>query len=98
MSKTTETIAGLRFQEYPETKEVHVHDDARSLKFVAPTKVFKQDLSDALTDLKAGPGATVIGGTSVERLCLVSDGTKINAFVMVDKDMTKELDSFLKKL
>lgn len=96
--KTTDTIAGLRFQEYLESKEVHVHDDARNLKFVAATKSFKEDLSSALTDLKAGPGATVIWGTSTERLCLVNDGTKIHAFVMEDKNMAKDLESFLKKL
>jgi hypothetical protein len=99
MSKTTDTIAGLRFQQYPESNEVHVHDDARSLRFVADAKVFKEDVASAFIDLKAGAGATVVGGTSKEKLCLISDGKKIKAFVMDDKeDLTKEIESFIKKL
>ena len=98
MSKTTDTIAGLRFQEYPESNEVHVHDDGKSLRFIAKTKVFKEDVTSALLDLKAGPGATIIEGTSREKLCLVSDGKKIKAFVMDEADMTKEIESFVKKL
>lgn len=98
MSKTTDTIAGLRFQEYPETREIHVHDDAKSLRFIAKTTPFKSDMESALVDLKAGPGATLIEGTSKEKLFLVSDGKKIKAFVVDDTDMTKEIESFVKKL
>jgi hypothetical protein len=99
MSKTTDTIAGLRFQEYPEDKVVHVHDDGKSLRFIAKTSVFKSDVESALVDLKAGPGAVIIEGTSKEKLCLFSDGKRIKAFVMGDKDdMTKEIESFIKKL
>jgi hypothetical protein len=96
--KTSDIIAGLRFQEYPESKEVHVHDDGKSLRFVAGTCNFKGDVASALIDLKAGPGATIIDGTSKEKLCLVSDGKKIKAFVIDDVDMTKEIESFVKKL
>jgi len=99
MSKTTDTIAGLRFQEYPESNEIHVHDDGKSLRFIAGTKAFKEDVTSALIDLKAGPGATIIEGTSKEKLCLISDGKKIRAIVLDDKvDMTKEIESFVKKL
>jgi len=99
MSKTTDTIAGLRFQEYPEEKMVHVHDDAKGLRFIAGTRDFKAEVKSALDDLKAGPGAAIIEGTSKEVLCLFSDGKRIKAFVMDDKeDMTKEIESFVKKL
>ena len=99
MSKTTDTIAGLRFQEYPESNEVHVHDDGKSLRFVAKKAAFKSDVGSALVDLKAGPGATIIEGTSKEKLFLISDGKKIKALVLDDKDdMTKEIESFIKKL
>jgi hypothetical protein len=98
MSKTSDTIAGLRFQEYPESKEVHVHDDKNSLRFVAKTKTFKDDMASSIVDLKAGPGATIIEGTSKEKLCFISDGKKIQAFVMDTVDMTKEIETFIKKL
>ena len=98
MPKTTETIAGLRFQEYPESNEVHVHDDGKSLRFVAKTAAFKSDVKSALEDLKAGPGVTIIEGTSMERLYLISDGQKIKALVLDDNDMTKGIESFVKKL
>jgi hypothetical protein len=56
-------------------------------------------MGSALVDLKAGPGATIIEGTSKEKLCLFSDGKQIKVFVMGDKeDMTKEIESFVKKL
>ena len=98
MSKTQTVITGLRFQEYPESKEVHVHDDGKSLRFVAKTCGFKNDVESALIDLKAGPGAIIIEGTSRENLCLVSDGKKIKAFVLDSADMTKEIESFINKL
>jgi hypothetical protein len=99
MPKTTDTIAGLRFQHYPESKEVHVHDDARGLKFVASLKEFKQDLSEAIKELKSTTGSTLISGTSTEQLYMISDGSKIKACVLDGKlDLTKELESFLKKL
>lgn len=98
MSKTQSVISGLRFQEYPESKEVHVHDDGKSLRFVAGTCDFKGDVASALIDLKAGPGATIIGGNSKEKLCLISDGQKIKAFIMDEVDMTKEIETFVKKL
>jgi hypothetical protein len=98
MPKTTDTIAGLRFQQYPESKEIHVHDDARGLKFIASLPEFKKDLSEALTELKSTAGSTLIGGTSAEQLYQVSDGLKIKACVLNNQNMTKDLESFLKKL
>ena len=98
MSKTTDTIQGLRFQVYPETREVHIHDDQKNLKFIDTIKSFKKDLASALKDFDKGPGSTIIEGTSKDRLYLVHDGKMLHVSILGDQDYTKEVEGFLKKL
>jgi hypothetical protein len=99
MSKTTDTIAGLRFQVYPESDEVHVHDDAKGIKVIASSKDFKEDVASAIKNLKSNDGATIIEGTSKEKLCLISCDGKIKAYVIDNKeDFSKEIESFLKTI
>jgi hypothetical protein len=94
--KNTNTINGLRFQKY-DSKEVHVHDDSRSVKFVSSTTEFKKDVKNALSQLK-GDGAIIVGGTSKEKLLLIKDGKVLSAVILSDQDITKELNSFLSSL
>lgn len=99
MSKTTDTIAGLRFQVYPESDEVHVHDDAKGIKVIASSKDFKEDVASAIKDLKSNDGVAIIEGTSKEKLCLIGYNKKIKAYVLDNKDdSSKEIESFLKTI
>lgn len=90
--KDTNTIAGLRFQKY-DSNQIHVHDDVRNLKFVATKAVFKKDLSEFLKQRDGG--ASIIEGSSKEKLLLVKDGKNISATILSDQDITKELKDFL---
>jgi len=94
---TNKTISNLRYQTYTGGK-LHIHDDAKRLKFVADAKTFKKDVEEALKDLKAAKGgAAQILGTSVEVVYLIQDGGK--TFVVVAKDSDeKELVNFVKGL
>jgi len=98
MSKTTDTIAGLRFQVYPESNEVHVHDDQKSIKFIGNAKDFKKEVNEAMKSFAGSAGAVLIKGTSKEQLCLVDDGKRVYASVVNDTDVTSDLIDFLKKL
>ena len=98
MSKTTDTISGLRFQNYPESNEVHVHDDEHGLKFKASASSFKSEVENALSYFKDSDGATLISGSSKEQLCLVGEGKKVKAFVVAEGDQRRDIESFIKKL
>jgi hypothetical protein len=98
MSKTTDTIQGLRFQVYPETKEVHVHDDQKNLKYIDTAKSFKRDVAGALKDFEKAPGSAIIEGTSKDRLCLMHDGKTLHVSIIGGQDYTKEVKDFLNKL
>ena len=93
--KNTVAIAGLRFQKY-DSNEIHVHDDARKLKFTAESKTFKQDLKDALDQKMSG--VALIEGTSDEKLCVIKDGFAIKAVIIGKDDMKSDIKSFLVSL
>lgn len=91
------TSHGLRYQTYS-GGQLHIHDDAKSLKFVANTKAFKKDVEEALKDLKAAHGGAIqIVGTSIEVLYLIQDSGK--TFILVAKNSDeKELKDFVRSL
>jgi hypothetical protein len=94
--KDTQFIAGLRFQKY-DTGVVHVHDDARNLKFMAKTKNFKKEIEEFIK--QKGDGAVVIDGTSKERLLLIKEGKKVIAIVLSDEhDVGPDLKGFWNSL
>lgn len=95
MSKDTQNIAGLRFQKY-DTGVVHVHDDARNLKFMAKTKEFKKEVEGFIK--QKSDGATIIDGTSKERLLLIKEGKNVLTVVLSEPKSTKEFNTFVDSL
>ncbi len=93
--KDTQNIAGLRFQTY-DTGVVHIHDDARNLKFTAKTKGFKKAVKDFIK--RKGDEGALLQGTSTERLFLAKEGKKIFAIVLHEQDIAKDLNSFVDSL
>jgi Neuraminidase (sialidase) len=94
--KDTQNISGLRFQKY-DTGVVHIHDDARSLTFLAKTKDFKKEVEGFFK--QKGDGAVIIDGTSKEKLLLMREDKKITAVVLPDQqDIGTELKGFFNSL
>jgi hypothetical protein len=91
----SETINGLRF--HINNDEVHIHDDAKSLKFIAKKSVFSSDIDDAINQLdNLKCGVAKIDGTSKEKLCLVKDEKNFFMFIMDNSNSKSKLESFLK--
>jgi hypothetical protein len=96
MDKETKNIAGMRFQKY-DTGVVHVHDDARCLTFQAKTKDFKKEVEEFLK--QKGDGATVIEGTSKEKLLLIKEGKEVTrAIVLPEPKSMKDFNTFIDSL
>ncbi len=98
MSKISDTINGLRFQIYDTTGEIHIHDDAKGLKFIGDRKEFKEDFSSALKDLSKKPSTILIQGKSDEQLCLINDGSKYSVSVIKLTNLIGDLRTFSNKL
>lgn len=96
MDKTSNNIAGLRFQKY-DSGEVHVHDDSKGIKFVSSTAGFKKDIKQAIKDLLQD-GAVVIEGTTKERLVLIRNNKNFSASVINNQNIISELHSFCNTL
>jgi len=87
------TIAGLRTHE--NSGEVHIHDDARSLKFKMASDTFKTEIEEALKDFEKNDGILEIPGDASASLCLVKKAKNFTMFLLSDGDVTKDLKSFI---
>lgn len=90
----SDSINNLRF--HVNNGEVHIHDDARSLKFVAKTKNFTSEVKEAINTLETTDGIIKIDGTSKEKLYLIKDNKNLLVFIANDVDQKDKLETFLK--
>lgn len=90
----SETINNLRF--HINNCEVHIHDDARSLKFVVKKDKFVSEVQDALDTFKSSDGIIEIEGSSKEKLCLIKNGKNFTTFIMSDNNVQTNLEKFIK--
>ena len=88
------TINGLRFHE--NAGEVHVHDDAKGLKFVTDKNTFRQDYEDMVKDMIEG--IAWIEGKTKARLFIMKEGKNHLVFLAEGKNNKKALDNFVGNL
>ena len=90
------TVDGLRM--HVSNGDVHVHDDARSIKFWTSKSDFKESMEKALQEIKESKndGIIRINGDSRNDLCLVKEGASTYMFLSETEDKTKEIETFLK--
>jgi len=93
MGKTTDLISGLRFQKN-DNGEVHIHDDARKLKFEMKDSDFKAKVEDALTQFKDNEGAIKIDGCGAD-LVLLKESGNINFMLINNTNNESVLTKFL---
>lgn len=75
--------------------EVHLHDDAKNLKFQMPQAEFKTAMQSALTELSGGDGVVAIPGSTPTILCVGRLEGKTFTFLRDDKDSLADLQSFI---
>ena len=86
-------ISGLRM--HVSGNSVHVHDDARKLKFETSCKNFKEDMSSTFKDLEKKDGVVAISGKGND-LYFLKDGKNYSLFLSDKKSIKKDLELFLK--
>jgi len=88
-------ISGLRLHV---NEMVHVHDDARSLKFEAALSDFKEQVEAGLEELSDDDGVYPIKGLGKNTLLLIKDGKDLSMVLSEQGSVRKELNAFLKKI
>lgn len=90
-----EVSSGIRM--HIKNGDVHVHDDAKGLKFETSASDFKEEVGDALKQFKKKDGIIKITGNRCDDLYLLKEENKTKIFLLERKgSMKKELESFLK--
>ena len=93
--KNETRISGLRMHV---SELVHIHDDARSLKFEAATEDFKEDVDTALTELGEEDGVYIIEGVTRTKLFIIKDGRNLSMTLVEKGSIRKDLKAFIKKI
>jgi len=88
------TFAGLRA--HKKHSIVHLHDDARSLKFEMESSKFRSEVEDTLKTLEKSEGIVEIPGDGKNSLCIMRNGRTITAFLKDNVSIKQKLQSFLK--
>lgn len=88
-------ISGLRLHV---NEMVHIHDDARTLKFEASTQDFKRDIDAALEEMVDEDGVSVIEGITKTKLFLIKEGKNLSMVLGESGSIRKELLSFIKNI
>jgi hypothetical protein len=89
-------ISGLRMHI---SETVHIHDDARTLKFEAATQDFKEDIEEGLEELVDDDGVyTIQGFTPFPKLYLIKEGRNLSMVLGEKGSVRKELKRFTKKI
>ena len=82
-------ICGLRV--HKNNGEIHLHDDAKKLKFYNDQASFKTQMTEALTLLKKEDGLIKIKGKSKEDLFVIKDGNFFFLVIRGNGAVSKEL-------
>jgi len=93
--KNETVICGLRFHE--NNGNVHIHDDAKKLKFEAPADEWKEDIKSAFVSLKDKEGVVKIMGTRND-LYVMKQGKSITVFLMDNSSIEKKLQEFIRDI
>jgi len=88
-----EKINGLRL--HINSGLVHVHDDAKGLKFSCDQTTFKLEIESAMQTLKSSDGIVKITGTGAT-LCIMKDNKSYDMFLAGASIKTK-LNDFIRK-
>jgi len=91
-----EKIDGLRF--HLNNGSVHVHDDAKRIKFTANPNDFKEQVQEAFKLLKNEDGLVKIDGTSKEKLCIIRENGTFTAIILEAIGIKQKLKNFINKI
>jgi len=91
--KNETKISGLRM--HVSNGDVHIHDDAKNLKFETPCRTFKTEVGEAFETLKSD-GIYEIAGKK-DSLCIMRSGRTISMFVKDGNGIKQKLQAFLRE-
>lgn len=89
-----ETILGMRL--HISGGDVHIHDDAKSMKFSMDQSKFKKELEDSIDELTSSDGIITIEGKTKDQLCVGKKDRKFFMFLMDGGCVKSKLLDFIK--
>lgn len=89
-------IEGLRL--HINNSDVHIHDDTKSLKFIAKKDIFKKDVEAAIKDLNKtkNDGLVKIEGSS-GKVYILKENQRFSLFMATSTSIRTQLEKFIKE-